>query len=265
MPLHEPASHCPHALVSAIDCLIAIPCFRESTRLPPFLEALCRALERAPFQARIVVVDDGSGASEAGDTQTAVASARGQWPGLIVEPVFLAANRGKGGAVYAGWQSPAAAEARLLCFVDADGSVSPAEVVRLIAELLGDSSERWAALFGSRAKLLGASVERLPSRHYVGRVFATLVTLITGLQIYDSQCGLKVLRRGAFAAVAADLKEMRFVFDVELTAQLQRHGFAIREVPIDWREVAGSKVRLLRDSFRMICGLLRIRRRLRNS
>lgn len=247
----------------ALDCLIAIPCFRESARLPPFLEALCRALEGAPFRAQILVVDDGSGPVEVEKTRAVVAAARGQWPAILAEPLFLPRNSGKGGAVYAGWQSPAAAEAALLCFVDADGSVPAGEVVRLITWLLADSGAPWAALFGSRAKLLGVQVERLPSRHYVGRIFATLVTLITGLEIYDSQCGLKVVRRSAYAAVAEALRETRFVFDVELTAQLQRHGFAIREVPIDWREVAGSKVHLLRDSVRMAWGLLRIRRRLR--
>lgn len=248
--------------MSAIDCLIAIPCFREGARLPPFLDSLCRALESAPFRASILIVDDGSGPAEETKMRAVIAAARSLWPQLIAEPLFLPANRGKGCAVYAGWQSPAAAEAPLLCFVDADGSVPAAEVVRLIGDLRADTGKRWAALFGSRAKLLGANVERLPSRHYVGRIFATLVTVITGLEAYDSQCGLKVVRHEAFAAVAGSLRETRFVFDVELTARLLRLGYAIREVPIDWAEVPGSKVRLLRDSLRMTWGLLGIRRRL---
>ena len=249
--------------VSAIDCLIAIPCYQESARLPSFLETLCPAVAAAPFTARIVVVDDGSGEPEAARTREIVARAADRWPGLLAEPVLLPANRGKGGAVYAGWESPDAETARLLCFVDADGSVPAAEVIRLVAELLADRAERWQAIFGSRVKLLGSRVERLPSRHYVGRVFATLVTVITGLTIYDSQCGLKVVRRAAYTAIAGELTEHRFVFDVELALRLLRHHFAIREVPIDWTEIAGSKVRLLRDSWRMATGLLRIRGRLR--
>jgi glycosyltransferase involved in cell wall biosynthesis len=249
--------------VSAFDCLITIPCYQESARLPSFLDTLCPALAAAPFSARIVVVDDGSGAPEAERTREIAARAASHWPGLLAEPVFLPANRGKGGAVYAGWESPEAASAALLCFVDADGSVPAAEVVRLVGELLADRAGRWQAIFGSRVKLLGARVERLPSRHYVGRVFATLVTLITGLTIYDSQCGLKVVRRHAYTAIAGELSEHRFVFDVELALRLLRHNCAIREVPIDWTEIPGSKVRLLRDSWRMATGLLRIRKRLR--
>ncbi|HEV7404819.1 MAG TPA: glycosyltransferase [Chthoniobacteraceae bacterium] len=249
--------------MNALDCLIAIPCYQESARLPSFLETLCAAVAAAPFSARIVVVDDGSGAPEAERTRELVARAAAQWPGLLAAPVLLPANLGKGGAVYAGWESAEAASAALLCFVDADGSVPAAEVVRLVGELLADRAERWQALFGSRVKLLGSRVERLPSRHYVGRVFATLVTLITGLTVYDSQCGLKVVRRPAYAAIAGELTEHRFVFDVELALRLLRRRFAIREVPIDWTEIPGSKVRLLRDSWRMATGLLRIRERLR--
>jgi dolichyl-phosphate beta-glucosyltransferase len=249
--------------VSAIDCLIAIPCYQESARLPSFLDTLCPSISAAPFSARIVVVDDGSGAPEAERTREIVSRAAAQWTGLFAEPVLLPANLGKGGAVYAGWESPEAFAAALLCFVDADGSVPAAEVVRLIGELLADRAERWQAIFGSRVKLLGARVERLPSRHYVGRVFATLVTIITGLTIYDSQCGLKVVRRHAYTTIARELTERRFVFDVELVLRLLRHGFGIREVPIDWSEIPGSKVRLLRDSWRMATGLLRIRERLR--
>jgi glycosyltransferase involved in cell wall biosynthesis len=249
--------------VNAIDCLIAIPCYQESARLPSFLDTLCPALAAAPFSARIVVVDDGSGGLEAERTREIVSRAAAQWPGLLAEPVLLPSNRGKGGAVYAGWESLEAASAALLCFVDADGSVPAAEVVRLVGELLADRAGRWQAIFGSRVKLLGSRVERLPSRHYVGRVFATLVTLVAGLTIYDSQCGLKVVRRQAYATVSGELTEHRFVFDVELALRLLRHRFAIREVPIDWTEIPGSKVRLLRDSWRMATGLLRIRTRLR--
>jgi len=105
----------------------------------------------------------------------------------------------------------------LLCFVDGDGAVPASEVGRLIEELLADQSHRWDALFGSRVKRLGATVERRATRHYIGRVFATVVSVLTGIGIYDSQCGLKVIRRNAYAMVEKQLKETRFVFDVELT------------------------------------------------
>jgi dolichyl-phosphate beta-glucosyltransferase len=145
--------------------------------------------------------------------------------------------------------------------VDADGAVPASEVRRLIEELLEDRDSRWDALFGSRIKLLGKTVDRRIGRHYTGRVFATFVSLVTGLEVYDTQCGLKVMRSEAYSAIATRLKETRFAFDVELILLLLKAGFAIREVPINWKEVPGSKIKVFRDSLRMFSGVVRIWRR----
>jgi dolichyl-phosphate beta-glucosyltransferase len=242
-----------------MDCLIAIPCFRESQRLPSFLDTLCKELEQAPFKASIVIVDDGSGSLEAASTRLIVDEFQARYPGIVGEPVFLQQNVGKGGAVYAGWKMCAKSSApELLCFVDADGAVPAAEVVRLTKELLADKRRQWDALFGSRIKMLGATVDRRAARHYIGRIFATFAALLTGIEMYDSQCGLKVIRSSAYAAIGESLRETRFVFDVELTLLLLKRGFKIREVPINWKEVPGSKVSLLKDSFRMFSGIVRI-------
>jgi len=111
------------------------------------------------------------------------------------------------------------------------------------------------------AVLVGVSLERRMARHYLGRIFATFVSVLTGIGIYDSQCGLKVIRRDAFASIEEHLKETRFAFDVELTLLLLANGFSIREVPINWKEVPGSKVSIVRDSIRMFSGVLQIRQR----
>jgi dolichyl-phosphate beta-glucosyltransferase len=253
-------------LQELMDCLISIPCFRESKRLPLFLDALCKELSCAPFSASVVIVDDGSGGPEESLTHSIVNEFRSKYPGIVAEPVFLKRNVGKGGAVYAGWKTfRNNSVPTLLCFADADGAVPATEVGRVIEELLADHRHRWDALFGSRVKMLGANVERRVVRHYIGRVFATLVAVLTGIAIYDSQCGLKVIRTSAFAAIQSQLKETRFVFDVELTLMLLQRGFRIREVPVNWKEIPGSKVSLLKDTIRMFFGILRIRRRCRTA
>jgi dolichyl-phosphate beta-glucosyltransferase len=193
-----------------MDCLITIPCFRESKRLTSFLDALCKEISSAPYAAAIVIVDDGSGCPEDALTRSIVDEFRSKYPGIIAEPVFLERNLGKGGAVYSGWRrSVSDSRPELLCFVDADGAVPASEVGRLIEELLADKRHRSDALFGSRIKMLGASVDRRVIRHYTGRVFATWVALLTGVGTYDSQCGLKVIRSRAFAAIEENLRETR--------------------------------------------------------
>ncbi len=243
------------------DCVLAIPCFRESARLPPFLRALCAELSSCSKRVRIQVVDDGSGEAECSALRRSVAALQGEHPGLLLEPIVLPRNLGKGGAVYAGWRQALALAPLALCLVDADGSVPPDEVRRTIEHFLDDTEESWDAVFGTRLKILGRNVSRRLHRHLLGRVFATAVTAFTGIEIYDSQCGLKIVRADAFAALEGDLHETGFVFDVELALLLLKHGYRVREMPIDWHEVAGSKVHLVRDSIRMFTGLWRIRAR----
>lgn len=247
---------CPDRIV------VVIPCYQDSARLGKFLPGLLEELSRmAPENpVGVLVVDDGSGA-DAGASESLIRGLRARFPAL--RPLLaLPANVGKGGAVYAGWDLEKAAE--WLAFADADGAVPPAEVRRFCELALGlDSID---VLIASRAKLYGRHIERKPHRHVVGRVYATLSTLMVGLPVYDSQCGCKLVRRTAFARVRSLLRDLRFSFDVELLCQLQAAGARLWEEPLNrWIDEPGSKVHLVRDSWRMFWSLIHLRKRLSES
>jgi dolichyl-phosphate beta-glucosyltransferase len=115
------------------------------------------------------------------------------------------------------------------------------------------------AFFASRCKILGRTVHRSWLRHICGRVFATLVAVMTRIPVYDSQCGFKLVRRKFYEAVRSRLCEKRFAFDVELLVALRRAGARIIEVPIDWFDVPGSKLHFWRDSAQMLAAVIRMR------
>ena len=54
---------------------------------------------------------------------------------------------------------------------------------------------------------------------------------------------------------------MRFGFDMDLLVHLIRAGATICEFPVDWTDIPGSKVSLLRDSLQMFMTLWRLRKR----
>ena len=112
------------------------------------------------------------------------------------------------------------------------------------------------AFFASRCKILGRTVHRSWLRHVCGRVFATLVAAVTGIPVYDSQCGFKLIRRRCYEAVRNRLREKRFAFDVELLVTLRQSGARIIEVPIDWFDVPGSKLHFLRDAAQMLAAII---------
>lgn len=239
-----------------LKTLLVIPCYRESGRLPRFLAELCPVMG-AMGGVSVLVVDDGSGAKEAEATRTSIETLRPNHSCLL--PLLeLPSNLGKGGAVYEGW-SKAGADCDWLAFVDADGSCSAAETARLIQLTRAAALTPPAALFASRVKILGRSVERQFKRHLLGRVFATLVSELLNIPVYDSQCGLKLVPRSAFQLIQPRLTITGFAFDVDLLVALLDHGTPVIEVPIDWHEEPGGKVHLLRDSWRMACDVWKIR------
>ena len=59
-------------------------------------------------------------------------------------------------------------------------------------------------------------------------------------------------------------KSDRFGFDVEFLFVANYHGFRLKEIPVRWNNVDGSKVNVIRDTRRMFFELAQIRRNARN-
>jgi len=236
---------------------LIIPSYQDSSRLAGYLPELCASLKKFPGVS-ILVVDDGSGAPWNEETRLMVCDLAARYP-MLQEPLLLEKNRGKGGAVYGGWD--AAAPTEWIGFVDADGATSASEVARLI-EAVFDGREGDDVYVGSRVKMLGRVVSRSVKRHLVGRIFATLSSTVTGLTVYDSQCGCKILRRAFYEKVKSNLVESRFAFDIDLLVNLALAGARMKEFPLDWSDIPGSKVSLVKDSIQMAQAVWRLRQRL---
>ncbi len=190
---------------------LVIPAYNEGQRLPNYLPKLCDSLAQSPIPWRITIVDDGSRQDDSRRMQECVRQCGSQ-----VSFHQLPCNSGKGAAVYSGWDADR--EAMWLGLLDADGSIPAYEVLRLVSSVANDNAPD--ALFASRCKILGRQVHRSWLRHACGRLFATLVSVSTGIPVYDSQCGFKLVRRRCYEEIRGTLRERRFAFDVELLVAL---------------------------------------------
>lgn len=238
-----------------------IPCYNEAARFP--VESFLAFSDSHPA-IRFLLVNDGSKDGTLALLER-VRKGREERIGVLNQPV----NGGKGEAVRCGILAALEQEGCLYAgFWDAD-MATPLEAIEELTDILVNRPGV-AMVFGARVKLLGRHVERRAVRHYLGRVFATVVSMMLQLPIYDTQCGAKLFRMSPETRVLfADPFSSRWVFDVEILARFIRHrkydmpsvAAAICEFPLqEWRDVAGSKVRP-GDFFRAFFDVLRIRRR----
>jgi dolichyl-phosphate beta-glucosyltransferase len=165
-------------------------------------------------------------------------------------------NRGKGHAVRAG-MARAVGDLRLMA--DADGATPIAEVARLEAAVAAGAD----VAVGSRVLADPSVIRRVRAhRQLSGHVFNFLLRRLGVAQVLDTQCGFKLFRGAAAAALFPLVTTDGFGFDVELLMLAGRRGFRVAEVAVNWADQPGSKVRVLREGPRMLYEVLVARRRL---
>jgi dolichyl-phosphate beta-glucosyltransferase len=228
---------------------IIIPAYNEENRLPNTLEQAFNFLEKQTYTSEVIVVENGSTDKTFDLAQNFVQQHKNL-------RVIHNEERGKGGAVLRGVRE-ALGEYVFIC--DADLSMPVAEISKFLPPALKD----FDIAIGSREAPGAVRYNEPYYRHLTGRVFNMLIRLMVLPDLQDTQCGFKCLR----AEVARDIFPLQtltgWAFDVELLYIAHLHGYRILEIPIDWYFNADSKVRVLRDSWRMFIDLLVIRRNAR--
>jgi len=238
--------------------ILVIPCYNEATRLQV---SKFKAFACAEPAVQFLFVNDGST-----DSTGCVLEGLHQDDPQHFAICHLAANGGKAEAVRQGLLRAFEARPAYVGYWDAD-LATPLDTLVDFCELLNVRPEL-EMVFGARVQLLGRVIERRAVRHYLGRVFATVASLVLGLRIYDTQCGAKLFRVSpAMQALFQEPFATRWLVDIEILARLiqARRGThlpqaedIIYEFPLpQWRDVAGSKVKAW-DFVKGLCGLARI-------
>ena len=116
---------------------------------------------------------------------------------------------------------------------------------------------------GSRAmaaRLPEFTVHARVYRSMLGSLFNAAVRQGGIKGIGDTQCGFKLFRGMVAQELFSWASINGFGFDLELLYLAQQRGYRIAEVPVNWSDQPGSKVRVLRDGLSMLRDLAVIRR-----
>jgi dolichyl-phosphate beta-glucosyltransferase len=229
-----------------LELSVVIPAYNEAARIADPLRRVGAYLHAHHPRSELVLADDGSTDGTAGVVETLSREL-----GVPVRVLPNDTNRGKGHAVRRGML---AARGALVLMTDADLSTPIDELARLSAAIEAGAD----VAIGSR-KMAGAHIEqRQPAlREAMGRVF-TMLTRVFVVNVSDVTCGFKLFRRDAAHAVFARVTLDDWSFDAEALYLTRRLGFRLVEVPVRWRDAAGTKVRRGRDAVQSAIGLARI-------
>jgi len=226
---------------------LIIPAYNEERRIKRVLEDYCQFFARYGDDVEIIVVMDGCN-----DYTPEIVEEYSQRYRTIRLQLFPY-RLGKGGGLI---RCLKLARGSLVGFVDADGAVEAKELVRLVSHIELDGLD---GVVGSRW-IKGAKIVRAQSirRKILSRGFNTLVRICFRLSFKDTQCGAKVFKKEVIDACLPYLNSTDFIFDVDLLYNATKKNFKMKEVPIKWENIKGSKV-TFKEIFKMFFNVCKLR------
>ena len=222
-------------------CIIIVPCYNEAARLNV---EVFRQFSHQEHSVGFIFVNDGSTDGTLNVLKPLCDSNAENLNYLDVP------HGGKAEAVRQGLIQAFKAHSDYVGFWDAD-LATPLSPILDFCKIL-DQNPHLQMVIGARVKLLGREIERQMIRHYLGRLYATAVSMMLRLPIYDTQCGAKIFRVSPEICVLFEHPfKTTWTFDVEIIARMRQRKTiqaeeVIYEFPLTkWSDVRGSKVKPL--------------------
>ena len=231
--------------MNKIHLSVVIPVFNEEKRIKN-LKKIDNDLQRFPFGAEIIVVNDGSS-----DKTMNILKKLSIKTSLKI--ISYKQNRGKGYAVKRGML---AAHGKYHLFMDIDLSTSLKEIPKFLKTI----EKGHDVVIGSR-KIKGAKVVDHQSlvRESMGKSFTALSRLMLELPVSDFTCGFKVFTKDASRKVFRLQQLSRWGFDSEILFIANKSKLRLKEVPVEWKNSTLSKVKFPKDLIGSFIELLQIR------
>jgi glycosyltransferase involved in cell wall biosynthesis len=201
---------------------IVIAAYNEEGAIGPVVDALPGAI--SGLEVAKIVVSDGSMDATVKDAEAS---------GALVCDVPV--NRGQGAALRLGYRLAREGGAQYIVTTDADGQYNPAEIESLLAPILAGKAD-----FVTGSRTMGSEETKDPVRKLGVRVFAIVISTLTGQRISDTTFGLRAMRAEVTGAVLLEQPQYQAA---ELLIGVITHGYRVVEVPatIHKRQVGQSK------------------------
>ena len=210
--------------------LVVIPTYNELENLPIIVAGVRAAVP----EVKILIADDNSpdGTGEVADGLAAKDNS--------VQVLHRTKKSGLGAAYLEAFQWAKTNDFDVVVEMDADGSHSPADLVRILAALTDTD-----VVFGSRWVKGGRVVNWPKSREFLSRGGNLYTRLWLGIPLKDATGGFRAYRMTAIAKIdVSKVESQGYCFQVDMAWRAVRSGLRVIEVPITFveREIGESKM-----------------------
>ena len=199
---------------------VVMSAYQKADSIEETIQRLIAVLDHSLVVFQIIVVVDGPDK----DCEEKLSNVRDERLSVLVLPQ----NVGKGAALRQGFQT---CTGDFVAFMDADLDLHPDSVVFGLNLLASTEDPEVVCTYGS--KFHKDSVVQYPLlRRLASGVYRLMVRMIFGLDIEDSQTGMKVFRRDPLAIAVKKRNESRFLFDIELMSSINELGYKMVPMPV---------------------------------
>ena len=228
---------------------LIIPMYNESSIIADTAKTVSNYMQKNFESYEIIFSDDGSKDNSADIVR-----------GLYLPNVRVMRyekNRGKGCAI-----RTAMLEARgdIVMFTDADLAYGT-EVIKRVYDSLSASDA--GMLIGSRNLSEDGYEGYTLIRKIMSRIYIKVLCVVGGFKLSDSQCGCKAYKGEAVKKIFERCKVDGFAFDFESILWAQKFGYKIVEMPVKIVNHRESKVNAIRDTFKMLGDLRKMKKRIK--
>ena len=215
---------------------IVIPAKNEAKRLGAGLRLLAESLKAQGLtDAQVVVADNGSS-----DATRTVAEAHAGHFARPLRYLRVSETGDKGLAIRRAWAA-APVDCDVLAYCDADMATDPRALGTGYALIRAGACE---AVAGSRwhddSEVRGRSL----ARSFLSGVLSFFWRCLPGATVSDPGCGLKLVRRDCYEALALPEVSRGFSFGAEVLVRLARAGGRVREIAVVWIDDDAGRIKL---------------------
>ena len=228
---------------NSVQVSVVLPAYNEVDYLKPAVEKTIAALNEFVKSYEIIIAEDGSTDGTA-DLATELEKA---YP--CVKHIHREVRLGRGTALNNAFQN---SKGEVLVYMDLDLATDLKYLKPLVEAITFEGYD-----FSTGSRMLAESrAERTFSRGFSSKTYNFLVRRMLGSKLRDHQCGFKAFRRKPLLDLLGDVEATHWFWDTETMVRGYRHGYKIKEIPVEWKSGKDTKVNLAKDAWSMFWQVL---------